>query len=49
MKKIGLVLLLVIISSNSFSQGVFGGKVTGNFQMDLQVSKEDTVIGAESQ
>ena len=47
MKKTGLILLLVIISSNAFSQGIFGGKVTGNFQMDLQMSKEDTVIGAE--
>lgn len=47
MRKLGLVLLLIVISSSSFAQGILGGKVTGNFQMDLQISKEDTVIGAE--
>lgn len=44
----GLIISLsLIISPNLFSQGILGGKVTGNFQMDVQVSKEDSVIGAE--
>lgn len=47
MKNLGLVLLLIVVSSNSFAQGIFGGKVTGNFQMDLQASKQDSIIGAE--
>lgn len=29
------------------AQGILGGKVTGNFQTDIQASKEDSVIGAK--
>lgn len=47
MKRLLIVLLLITYSLNVFSQDIFGGKVTGNFQMDAQVSKEDSVIGAE--
>lgn len=47
MKKILLLISFIAFSINSFSQGIFGGKVTGNFQMDIQASREDSVIGAE--
>ena len=47
MKKILLAIFLITGSFNGFSQDIFGGKVTGNFQMDFQASKEDTIIGAE--
>lgn len=47
MKKILLIISFIAFSINSFSQGIFGGKVTGNFQMDIQASREDSVIGAE--
>lgn len=47
MKKILLIISFIAFSMNSFSQGIFGGKVTGNFQMDIQASREDSVIGAE--
>lgn len=47
MKKIILLIPFFAFSINSYSQGLFGGKVTGNFQMDIQVSREDSVIGAE--
>ncbi|MCR4660257.1 MAG: DUF6029 family protein, partial [Bacteroidales bacterium] len=29
------------------AQGIMGGHVTGNVQIDAQMSREDTVIGAE--
>lgn len=38
--------ILIVFSCNSFSQGILGGRVTGNFQMDVQVSKQDSLIGA---
>ena len=47
MKKILLAIFLITGSFNGFSQDIFGGKVTGNFQMDFQASKEDTIIEAE--
>ncbi len=47
MKKILLLIFLIALSFSSFAQGIFGGKVTGNFQMDLQASKKDSIIGAE--
>ena len=47
MKKIILLVSFFAFSINSYSQGLFGGKVTGNFQMDVQASREDSVIGAE--
>lgn len=48
MKKIFLTLIAtftVAICANA--QGIIGGKVTGNFQTDMQISKEDSVIGAQ--
>ncbi len=49
MKKI-LLLVACSISfcSFSFAQGIFGGKITGNFQTDIQSSNKDSVIGAKS-
>jgi hypothetical protein len=47
MKKLLLAIFLIAFSFDGFSQDIFGGKVTGNFQMDVQASKEDSIIGAE--
>ena len=47
MKKILVVLILSLFSLTSYAQSILGGKVTGNFQMDIQASKEDSIIGAE--
>jgi hypothetical protein len=47
MKKIVLILSTLLISIGGYSQGILGGKVTGNFQIDVQASKKDSVIGAE--
>lgn len=35
------------LSSFANAQGIIGGKVTGNFQTDIQASKEDSTIGAK--
>lgn len=42
---IALVLFMAVGTANA--QGVLGGKVTGSFQMDMQVSREDTLIGSQ--
>ncbi len=47
MKKISVILFLALFSLSSYAQSILGGKVTGNFQMDIQASKEDSIIGAE--
>lgn len=47
MKKISVILFLSLFSLSSYAQSLLGGKVTGNFQMDIQASKEDSIIGAE--
>ena len=47
MKKILVILFLSLFSLTSYAQSILGGKVTGNFQMDIQASKEDSIIGAE--
>ncbi len=45
--------IIVLLASVSFvfvhanAQGILGGKVTGNFQTDIQMSKEDKTIGAQ--
>ena len=46
-KKITILAILTfgILSVNA--QGILGGKVTGNFQTDVQMSKEDNAIGAQ--
>ncbi len=39
--------LLVCVSLGTQAQSILGGSVSGNFQIDMQVSKEDSVIGAQ--
>ncbi|MCH3924058.1 MAG: DUF6029 family protein [Bacteroidales bacterium] len=47
MKKIILLVATLSLSIvGAYSQGILGGKVTGNFQVDVQASKEDSSIGA---
>lgn len=46
MKKYILPILL-LFSGNLFAQGILGGHVTGNMQLDMQMSKEDSTIGAK--
>lgn len=46
MKRLIFFISVLAISISASAQGIFGGKVTGNFQMDVQASKEDSVIGA---
>ncbi|MDR0971850.1 MAG: DUF6029 family protein [Bacteroidales bacterium] len=47
MKKVVFAFLFLFSSFPIFSQGILGGRVTGNFQMDFQASRQDSVIGAE--
>ncbi|MBR1769056.1 MAG: hypothetical protein IJ748_01205 [Bacteroidales bacterium] len=47
MKKIFPFFILCFLSSPFLSaQGILGGRVTGNFQTDIQSSRADSVIGA---
>ena len=39
--------MLTCFSICTQAQGILGGKVSGNFQVDMQMSKEDSVIGSE--
>ena len=47
MKKILLIALFIGFCAPIYAQGILGGKVTGNVQIDAQASKEDAAIGAE--
>ena len=48
MKKTLLLLIVTIsLACGVKAQGILGGRVTGNFQTDVQSSKKDSVIGAE--
>lgn len=47
MKRTVLLPLLICFSIYTQAQGILGGKVSGNFQVDMQMSKEDSVIGSE--
>ncbi|MDR1848185.1 MAG: DUF6029 family protein [Bacteroidales bacterium] len=47
MKRLIILISLWIFASQGYSQGILGGKVTGSFQMDMQVSREDTIIGSQ--
>ncbi len=38
----------VVVATGAGAQGIGGGHVTGNVQMDAQMSREDTVIGASN-
>lgn len=46
MKRILMVILFAGCMLPAWSQNLLGGHVTGNFQTDLQYSKEDTLIGS---
>ncbi|MBQ6955087.1 MAG: hypothetical protein IJP80_00505 [Bacteroidales bacterium] len=47
-KHILLLLALCVAVSTAMGQGIMGGHVTGNFQIDAQTSREDSVIGSKS-
>ncbi len=38
---------MVLLCGSAFAQGILGGHVTGNIQLDGQISHADTVIGAQ--
>ena len=45
-KQLSLLGLLLATSLGANAQGIMGGHVTGNIQLDGQISREDSVIGA---
>ena len=47
MKKLFLMLLVVAVTLELQAQNLGGGQVTGNFQIDAQLSRQDSSIGAE--
>lgn len=47
MRRLLLLLVMLVSGFVVHAQGIFGGKVTGNFQWDIQASREDSIIGAE--
>ncbi|MBO7180564.1 MAG: hypothetical protein J6V51_03390, partial [Bacteroidales bacterium] len=47
MKRIAILIASVCFSVALNAQGILGGSVSGNFQIDMQMSREDSVIGAE--
>lgn len=46
-KTLLLIIVAVSLTCGIKAQGILGGRVTGNFQTDIQSSKKDSVIGAE--
>ncbi len=42
-----LIIVFLFVSGSLFSQGVLGGKISGNFQIDAQYYQKDSLIGAE--
>lgn len=40
--------VMVLLCGSVFAQGILGGHVTGNIQLDGQISHADTVIGAQN-
>ena len=40
------VAILACFSTPTFAQGILGGHVTGNIQLDGQISRRDTIIGS---
>ena len=46
MKKSILLLLAFFSTGSIFAQGIMGGHVTGNIQLDAQMSQKDSLIGA---
>lgn len=47
MKKLLVLLGVFVVTVQVQAQALLGGQVTGNFQIDAQVSKQDSSIGAE--
>lgn len=49
MKKFSFLITIVFlsVSTSIFSQGILGGKISGNFQVDAQYYQKDSLIGAE--
>lgn len=47
MKRLFLLLLVVAVTIDLQAQNLGGGQVTGNFQIDAQLSRQDSSIGAE--
>ena len=45
--KITIPLLLCLLSTTVQAQGILGGHVTGNVQMDAQMSRADSIIGSD--
>ena len=39
---------MMLLCGSAFAQGILGGHVTGNIQLDGQISHADTVIGAQN-
>ena len=46
-KTLLLAIITISLAYGIKAQGILGGRVTGNFQTDVQSSKKDSVIGAE--
>lgn len=44
--KFPLFLASLLLGSTAFAQGIMGGHVTGNVQLDGQISRADSIIGA---
>ena len=44
MKKIIFALIAIGFACSMQAQGILGGKVSGNFQIDMQLSREDSII-----
>ncbi len=47
-KRLFLTGLICLTAGTAGAQGIMGGHVTGNIQLDGQMSREDSVIGAEN-
>jgi len=46
LRPLSLLTLFVVAAMGTYAQGIMGGHVTGNIQLDGQVSRQDSVIGA---
>ena len=47
MKKLLILLVASVFTVQLQAQSLGGGQVTGNFQIDAQLSRQDSAIGAE--
>ena len=48
MKRIIPIIIALLCTATAGAQGIMGGHVTGNIQLDGQISHADSVIGAEN-